>query len=425
MKTMNRFGFRVGPHTLALFHGLRWNTPAAFIARILCGLASLGVARWLGPAGYGQANLALASTFWIQIPLFIGIPTAVMHYVPQAKGNERDQYAASGIFLLAIAGAATFLIAYAALPFWADLQGITPAVFQLAMVWCLGFAFYVVATSLLSAYELFAERARYEIVFALLFASSIAAAKLLHFLHPVSYLWAYTLAYGLTGGIALWKVWPKSFFTSINRRSVNMLLGYGMLALLLNIVHALFNAPARLIINKHLALTDVGILSAYQAGSIQMAFFFIGIISRVFFPIASRTPDRVELFRKVNRFMWISCIPLVLMYIAVLVLSIVALGRNYPLRVLDLIIFSIAATLTTYFNLFSWLLASEGKRGVVIFALTGLLAGGINAWGALYFIPIRGVTGAAIAQALACLTGVILCSLPPVIRLSQRVSAKT
>src|SRR5262245_31301238 len=122
---MDRLGFRVGEHTLSLFRGLQWNTPAAFIARVLCGLASLGVARWLGPAGYGEANLALAATLWIQVPLFLGIPTALMHYIPQTPPADRPRLAATGLLLVGLTSVLTLTVGFSFQSYWAHIQGIS------------------------------------------------------------------------------------------------------------------------------------------------------------------------------------------------------------------------------------------------------------------------------------------------------------
>src|SRR5205085_721175 len=111
----------------------------ALISRILCGLATLFAARWMGPTGFGEANLALAATFWIQVPLFLGIPTALMHYVPQAATDEREPWAATGLGLLLAFSFVTILVGLLFESFWARLQGVSQQTFQLALAWCAGF----------------------------------------------------------------------------------------------------------------------------------------------------------------------------------------------------------------------------------------------------------------------------------------------
>src|SRR6185369_9540210 len=94
------------------------------------------------------------------------------------------------------------------------------------------------------------------------------------------------------------------------------------------IVAALLNTPGRLIAHHYLTVADVGVLSAYQGGSIQMSLFFVSIVAQVFFPIASRTPDRKVLFQKINRLLGLSAPGVMLGYAALIWLYMLLLGRR-------------------------------------------------------------------------------------------------
>ncbi len=409
---ISRLGFPVGERTRTLFYGLQWNAPAAAVSRVLCGLATLFVARYLGPAGFGKANLALAATLWIQVPLFCGLTTAIMHYVPRALPKERDPWAATGLCLLAVSSSLTLCVGFFFRTFWARVHGVSPDTFDLALAWCAGFVIFSAATSLLSARERFPMRAVCELVFALLFPACIAIFWKGGKLSPATYILAFTVAYGLSGVIGLVRGWPQHLFFPGFTARLKMMLSYGALASLGSVMNALLNAPGRLVANRYLPLSDVGVLSAYQGGSTQMALFFVAFGSQVFFPIASRTPNRQALFNKISRFMLLSGPLLCLAYAGCLTIYMLFLGKHYPLRARDVIAFSLAAALTSFYALFSWFLASKGRRGLIVNSSVGLIAGTANLWGCHLLIPRWGITGAGWAYAFSALAGILICHLP-------------
>jgi O-antigen/teichoic acid export membrane protein len=410
-KMMEEMGFPIGERTRALLQGLRWNAMAAAISRVLCGIATLSTARWLGPAAFGEANLALASTAWIQVPFLFGLPTALMHYVPQAPEQERDTWAAAGVTLMLATGLMTLGLGFAFTPFWARLQGITPYAFHLALGWCAGFAVYSCMTSLYSASERFPERARYELGFALLFPMCIGLFWLAGVLSASFYLLAFTISYSASGGWGLFRAWPRHGLILQPTPQIKRIMSYAVLACMGGIVNALLVAPGRLLAHRYLTITDVGLLSAYQGGSIQMSLFFVSIASQVFFPIASRTPDRKVLFQKINRILLLSAPAVTLAYIGLIWLYMSLLGKRYPIAVREVLVFAVAATLSGYFALLTWFLASKGRRGLVTTTTIGLIAGFLNIAGCYWSIPRWGVLGAGAAYGLSSFISILLCRL--------------
>src|SRR5215467_7601628 len=85
-------GTGVGSRTQSFLHGLQRTVPATLFSRVVCGLATLLAARRLGPAAYGEASLVLAATTVIQIPLLMGLSTAVTHYIPKAAAQAKASW---------------------------------------------------------------------------------------------------------------------------------------------------------------------------------------------------------------------------------------------------------------------------------------------------------------------------------------------
>lgn len=409
-------GSGIGERTAAMLQGLSWNFPAAGATRVLSGLTTVLAARWMGPASFGQANLALAATLWIQVPLFFGLTTAVMHFVPKRDAEGRSGLAADGLALLSFCCAATLGLGWLFRDFWAGLQGLSPEVFLGGLLWCAGFWLYTVSTALLSAQERFKARAGVELAFGLLFPAAALLLWKAWRLGAAPYVAALSAAYLLSGAAGLWKAWPGLPRPGLAGRAPE-LLGYGLLAAAGQVTFALLYSLARLVANKALPLSEVGVLSAYQGGSVQFSTYFLAFSIQVFFPLASRAPDRPALFRKLSRLAlpltlgaWAACA-------ACLSLYLLLLGRKYPFLPLEAALFSLGAGLTMTQGFLAWFYASGGRRGMAAAVLVNLAAGLANAAGCVVLIPRLGLAGAAWAFAGAQALSIAACYLPAVRRL--------
>lgn len=405
-------GTGIGERTQTFVTGMSWVGSAAILSRIFSGTATILVARWMGPANFGEASVALAAALWIQIPLFVGIPTALMHYIPQKSISERPEWSATGFEVSCLFALATLTVGYFGRGICARGLRISEPVFIIALVWCGGFAVYTACTSILSGQEQFVDRARIELLFAILYPTIIFGLKFFKLLSAKSYIYALAIGYGIAGTVAIVMRISFSWNGAGFGKRARTLLSYGFISSAGGIVIAMIHSPSRLVANRYLSGGEVGILSAYYAVSIQMASSFVSSISQVFFPIASRTPNHYALLRKVRRLLIPGVILLSLMFAAMLFICSSILGKRYPLGWRGVIVFALAAALTTAHSLLSWFLAALGRRGNGISSIVGFIAGSANILGCLWFIPRQGVLGAGLASGLSSLVGIALCFVP-------------
>ncbi len=165
----------------------------------------------------------------------------------------------------------------------------------------------------------------------------------------------------------------------------------------------LFNSTSRLIANHYLTLPEVGILSAYQGATTQTAIFFLTAAVQVFFPIASRTPDKQLLFAKLAKAMgWVS-LPGFIGFCGIVWFYFRILGHNYPMRLDNVLLFSAAGLLTLFSGVFIWYLSSTGLKGMIGGSVAGLAGGVVHFLLGLWWIPQYRLPGAAIAYILATL----------------------
>jgi O-antigen/teichoic acid export membrane protein len=405
-------GSGIGERTQTFFRGLAWNAPAAIVSRVLAGVTTLLSARFLGPEQFGSASLALAATLWIQIPLFLGMQTAIVHYAPRADPRERESWLRTGLVLLLCSGSATLGGGLALSGPCSRLLGIGIAEFRLALLWCTGFLLYAVAGSLLAAREAFRRRAAMELVFAALFPAFVVGFWSAGLLDPARYLGALATAFAIAGAIGLLTGLPVHAPTRAAGKA-RMLLGYGLIATGGSVAFALLQSLGRLIANRFLGLAEVGLLAAYQAGSVQIALYFLTFVgSAVLLPIASRTPDRAALLRKITWILPILVVALTAFHSALLGAFFCVLGAKYTPTLAAALAFAAASGLVTAHGLLGWFFASGGRRGVTVASLSGLAGGLVHAVACALLIRRWGVSGAGIALVLGYMTAIAVCYVP-------------
>src|SRR5437879_7821032 len=143
--------FPIGDRTRAFIDGISNTFPSVLIAQVLSGITTLYVTRKLGPIEFGRANLSLASTLWIQIPLIAGLPPAMIHYIPQiTEEKRRSQFINMALLLSLGLAIVTLGSSYALHGLWAHCLGLETKVVDWGLIWCAGFWVYVLGTTLLS-----------------------------------------------------------------------------------------------------------------------------------------------------------------------------------------------------------------------------------------------------------------------------------
>ena len=401
----------IGERTQSLLRGLNWVMPATLASRIFAGLTTIFVGRWLGAARFGDANVSLALTLWIQLPMMLGLLTALMHYLPRAAQSDRPAWITTGVGLVLVFGGMTLCISLGFKSFWARLAHVDPSLIQPAVWWCGGFLIYSIATSLFSGLEKFRGRAVTEIIFSLLYPVIILVFYRLRQLDAARYVAGLSVAYAISGLVGMIMIPRREWLSRFSTSHARPLFSYGLISTIGILVQALLNSPARLISSRYLGSFNVGVLSAYQSASTQMAFFLLAASTQVFFPIASRTPDPVALLKKITRLILTTAPLLYVLHIGIIFAFFKLLGHGYPMSWRMIFIFSVAAVTTTYHGLLSIYMASFGKHAMMRGFASGILAGLVNIALCLILIKRWQVAGAGTAMAIAPLFGIIGCYL--------------
>lgn len=410
-------GTGMGERTTSVLRGIAWVAPAAMIARLLTGVATLLTARWLEPEAWGHANLALAASLWLQVPLLLGVTSALMHAIPRADAAERVAWARTGALLLLITATVTLAAGWIFRAPLAALNGASVPEFVGGLTWCAGHVVYLASISALSGLERFAQRAFAEVAFAVAFPAMVFGMKAAGVLTWQGYLQAMAAGYGIAGlSMYLFGGAPAPGLGPGTMERAKRLLAFGGVAALSLVASALVQAVGRQVTSRYFPVADVGVLSAYQNGSVQVATYAQSLLAMVFFPIASRTPDRNQLFNKVARLLGPLALGSAVAFSGVLLAWMLLLGRKYPLQAAPFVAFSIAAGLAMAYYVALWMLASAGPHGMAAATFTQLVNGGANLVACLVLVPRLGVLGAGIATAIGMAAGIGAAFLPPVRR---------
>ena len=414
-------GTGIGERTRLFLHGAAWTVVGAVLARALSGGATLWAARCMGPSKFGEASLALAASLWLQIPMLAGIPTALLHYLPPLGLDERRRWAAVGLGIMLACSTLTLALAILFQDTLRTWLGVAPHVFNWTLYWCAGYTLYTASVSWVSAEEKFSTRAVMEIAFAAMLLSLVATARFFQQLNASNYMKSYCVAYGLIGVLGFILRRHRIAFAHHGgeiRHRVNRFVSYGLIVSLGGVASALLLAPARLMAHHFLDSNEVGFLAVYQGGSIQIASILSSIIAQVFFPIASRTPNKHVLRRKMNQIIWMTMVPCFVVIVGLLAVYFKLLGKRYPFDLTSAMVYSFSAYLSCVFGVLCWYFASMGRRGLLVQCLISLAAGGVNFAGCRLLIPRYHIVGAGWAYAMGTLVGIALLFLPAANRMS-------
>lgn len=402
-------GAGIGDRTRVFLHGAAWTMIGAVLARGLAGGATLLAARCMGPEKFGEASLALAASLWIQVPMLIGIPTAMIHYLPSLTPEKRSEWASMGLSMMTVASLLSLLIANLMSDPLRGWLGVPPHVYKWTLYWCTGYVLYTAGMSWASGEERFSSRAALESLFAGLFLALVAVSRLYKQTTASNYMKSYMVAYGVIGAWIFFQQrrrfgWSHS--AAERKHILFRFLSYGMIVFIGGLASALLLAPGRLVANRFLSSTEVGLLSIYQGGGIQIGSIFSGIGAQVFFPIASRTPDKHALLVKMKQAASMTLLPGCLGITILMALYFKLLGKHYPFDLGIAMMYAFSSYLYVVFGIFSWYFASMGRRGLLAQTLIGLTAGGVNFAACLLFIPRYHIGGAGMAYALGALVGI-------------------
>ncbi|MGC8841998.1 MAG: lipopolysaccharide biosynthesis protein [Candidatus Sumerlaeaceae bacterium] len=385
-----------------------WIGITFLFSRAIGMIVPLLAARYLGKEIFGKATLAITVGQFLSMVMLLGMNNAVVRY-GAPKQQPREEVAAA-LFVTAFATLAVLLVVglgggqalACTFHFEKDIihWGVLFALFATA---------YVLTTSFLQAFHRFYERGVGELLTAVSVVFGFGCGVLAYGRHLAAYLLAICLAFLTATCYAVYHTkrhlgtmaWPAP-------HTLRVMTAYGTLSTLGNIGFILTFYIQPMILNKLLSASEVGLFRVYQTASITIAQSLSVIFNTVFFPKASASANRKELWRVTWRLWAVALLPLGAAYILSQLVLIPVAGRDYPLNWNLMGLFAITSLFITVQSTVGQFLGAEGVRGVAAGLVVSIVTGSVCVGTSYLLVPRFHLAGACLALLFAYAIALVL-----------------
>lgn len=371
-------------------------------------IVPLFAARYLGKEVFGKATLAITVGQFLSIIMLLGMNNAVVRYGAPRQYPREEVGAAILVTIVATFG--TILTLYlGGGAFLTQTFRFEETILNWGVVFALFATAYVLTTSFLQSFHIFYERGVGELLAALSVVIGFATGIGVLGRHFAAYVVGTCLAFFVATAYSVWhscRHLGRVGFPA--RRTLSVMSAYGILSTLGNVGFVLTFYFQPMLLNKLMSVGELGVFRVYQTASITIAQSLSVIFNTVFFPKASASSDRRELWCVTWRLWLIALVPLGVAYVVSQFLLIPLAGKDYPLDWSLIGVFAITSLVITVQSTVGQFLGAEGVRGVAaglgISMVTGLTCLGLT----YVLVPALHLTGACLALLISYAIALVL-----------------
>jgi len=364
--------------------------------------------RLLGPSGYGEFSLVQSIAVFLAVPMFLGINYSMVKYNSEKEDFERQQKIISTAYILIFIFSTISIFFY--FLFSKELSqvfSVSSNLYYLSVLFATIFVFYTVLTSTIASLHEMKKFALFRLVYSIILLSTFFVFIFINFISSQSIIFSVCITYGITGAIILTYL-RKFVKLKIDKTWASRLARYGSYALLGGVSSAFYSNIDKILINKYMNTASIGLYWAYSYSFTMALLTILTIFEIVFFPLASKIPNKVIIFKKINKFIPFLIIIGIPFMIGSGFIVLKLYGSEYPFDLRLAILFGISGIFITMDKFYGLLMDSTGKKGkrivsfaAVILALSNIL---LNIW----LIPLIGLEGAVIAAILSYICSIII-----------------
>jgi O-antigen/teichoic acid export membrane protein len=399
------FKEKMTPETWQFFTGTSYVAIGTLFGSLLTFVFSALAARILGPTNFGNLALVTAVSVIISVPMGMCL-LGGLKYGSQAEDDSVRSRIISTYSLqtaLLTAGSIAIYVLFSAQ--LSNVFGISAELYLFAIAYGAIVTFFGLTTYLLRS--LFRIKA---VALINAFQSVIVLAAFFIFISTNMRSWeaaVFSLYIGNAAIAAILVVYLRKYIKlQYDWLWSRKILSYAVFALPGGIAGA-FMGVDRILINKFITTAAVGIYNAYYLPSITVAVALWGIVNVAFFPLASKSRDKLSIFRNVNKaapYLAAASVPsIVIIEFIIFILY----GSQYHFSAELGLLFAFAATTCFFYQCYSYLIASEGTSGAKVNALSSVIALIVLVGLDVVLIPIIGISGAAVALIFAYMAAVL------------------
>jgi O-antigen/teichoic acid export membrane protein len=399
------FGEKMSPETQQFFTGTSYVAIGTLFGSLLTFVFNALAARMLGPTNFGNLTLVTTVSVIISIPMGMCL-LGGLKYCAEAEDDSVRSHIISTYgqltALLTVGFIAIYVIFSAQL---SNAFGISTELYLFAIAYGAIVVFFGLTIYLLRS--LFRIRA---IALINALQSVLVLAAFLIFISTNIRSWqaamfSLYIGYGAIATILVVNLrqYMKLQYDWLWSRKI---LSYAVFALPGGLAGA-FMGIDRLLINKFITTAAVGIYNAYYLSSITVTVALWGIVNVAFFPLASKSRDKLSIFRNINKaapYLVAALLPsIVLIEFIIFILY----GGQYHFSAELGLLFAFAATSCFFYWCYSYLIASEGTGGIKVNTISSIIALIVLVGLDVVLIPVIGISGAGVGLIFAYMTGIL------------------
>jgi O-antigen/teichoic acid export membrane protein len=376
---------------------------SSFISTGLVVIFNILSGRILGPNEYGKFTVVQSVAMFLYIPMILGFNTAMVKYSSEKDYFDRQkEIISTSYFIVTILTFISILLYFIFNSQLINLFSVSTEMFYLSILFAVLFALYNFTTDTLRGLfkmKLFANsQIIYAIVLLLTFLFFIFVKNSLSF-H--SMLYSTFLSYALTGVFLLFFPIRKYICFTYNKFWGSQLTKYSILAAIGGFSTSIYTNIDKVLINKYMTPTDVGIYKAYYLASINVAGLFWRIFNVVYFPTVSKYQNKLAVFKKINKmvpYLIVLGTPFIL-FLEIIIIKLY--GKKYPFDLLLIFLFGIVSISVVIDSFYAWFLNSIGTIGVKITVFAAAILAIVNIGINILLIPSIGLIGAIISALIS------------------------
>lgn len=364
--------------------------------------------RILGPVEYGKYTLIYSFAMFLYVPMLFGIANSMVKHNAEKKIYDRQKTIISTSYIIVLSLSilcSTFLLLISShASFYLDIP---INYFYLAVIFAFLFTMYTLTTNTfrsLNEMKTFTKLRFFTsfcfIVSFLFLASSYNISfKVMIFSTYAGYL--------IEILIALFFL-KKYLSLSFDIQWAKVLLKYGSLILVSNLSVIFYTNIDKILINKYMQVSDVGIYSAYILSSIKIMGIFTGIFIAVLFPSISKNKNKKNILLKIRNlvpYLFTIGVPCMIMSQYIILTF---YGKSYPINYSLMVLFALTAILFALFDIYMWIFNSIGMEGAKISLYGSISIAFADILLNIYLIPVFGLHGAIFATAVSYCIGMTI-----------------
>ena len=388
---------------------LSWVGAGTFIATALIAVFSVLGGRLLGPEEYGKFTLIQSIAMFLHIPMRMGFDIAMLKYNAEKSHLTRQKSIISTAYIIIAsltAGSVVVMLLFTQA--LSGLFGATPGLFRFSIYFALLFALFSLAQTTLRSVNRMRAFALSQPMHAAIMLIAFMSFILLGRLSFEAMVYSSLIASAATA-LVIHSLYTRHYLSfNLDKAWVRTLSRFAFATIIASIAAAFYGNIGKIIIARYMTVADVGIYGAYFTATMSVGAVLWGVFNMVFFPTASRYKDKRPLLHRINRL-----VPLVIVLGVPLIMGsgyviLLLYGGDYPVNLLWLALFAIAAILFIIRGFYAALLVSEGHRGALVNSTAAVIAAIVTVALSLLLVPAIGIPGAIVAASAAYLVGMVV-----------------